>query len=78
MKPQFFRYITVEDEVGNVYRLEEETSSSGLRFMTNYGDITGNSEIAVYFDAVDREAKNYAVKYDRAGVSFELPVKLGE
>ena len=78
MKPQFFRYITVEDEVGNVYRLEEETSSSGLRFMTNYGDITGKSEIAVYFDAVDREAKNYVVKYDRAGVSFELPVKLGE
>ena len=78
MKPQFFRYITVEDEGGNVYRLEEETSNDGLRFMTNYGKITGKSEIAVYFDAVDREAVNYTVKYDRAGVIFELPVRLGE
>ena len=78
MKPQFFRYITVEDESGNIYRLEEETSSDGLRFMTNYGKITGKSEIAVYFNAIDKNAKNYTVKYDRAGVSFELPVRLGE
>ncbi|MBE6988105.1 MAG: hypothetical protein E7432_04920 [Ruminococcaceae bacterium] len=78
MKPQFFRYITVEDEGGNVYRLEQDTSKDGLRFMTNYGDITGKSEIAVYFNALDKNAKNYTVKYDRAGVRFELPVKLGE
>lgn len=78
MKPQFFRYITVEDEGGNIYRLEENTSKDGLRFMTNYGDITGRSEIAVYFNALDKNAKNYAVKYDRAGVRFGLPVKLGE
>ena len=77
MKPQFFRYITVEDESGNVYRLEEDASNDGLRFMTNYGDITGKSMIAVYFNALDKNAKNYTVKYDRAGVSFELPVRLG-
>ena len=77
MKPQFFRYVTVEDEYGNVYRLEEDTSNIGLRFMTNYGDITGKSMIAVYFDAIEKDAVNYMVKYDRAGVSFELPVVLG-
>lgn len=76
LKPKFFHYITVEDEFGNVFKADVDRENNGLYFATNYGYITNHSKIAVYFDVKNEEARHYTVKYDRAGVSFALPVDL--